>query len=66
MFKYSIKNIKIVDKILNRFGYFKFRKNIGYDILNYIDDKTKEVGIAYYDDQEELAEEIEYKIKNGR
>lgn len=57
--------MKTIRKILLRyFGLVKYRHNIGYEIINYLADKTKTVGIDNYDDQEELAEHIEWMIKN--
>lgn len=44
---------------------FSKTKNLGYDIINFISEKTNGLGIENYDDQEELAEELELMIEKA-
>lgn len=54
----------MIKKLLQRFGYYKYERNIGYNIINWLDKKVGTLGISNYDDQEELAEHVEWMIKN--
>lgn len=51
--------------LLRIFGYYKYQTNIGYDIINYLSEKTGDIGLDGYDDQEEIAEHIQWMIKGS-